>query len=141
MNARAIEDPGNSRSEREQPDADVPSGPPAPCSTPWRHDDAGGVYQDTRRVEVRELPDARIEDPGDVVVVVVVVRVTSSAICGTDLHVYDGAHRRRARAGVGPRAARGRRGEVAAAEQGIQRLRDAHHLAFSFLRYCGLSLW
>jgi transposase len=30
---------------------------------------------------------------------------------------------------------------VAAAERGIQRIRGTHHLAFSFLRYCGLSLW
>jgi transposase len=30
---------------------------------------------------------------------------------------------------------------VAAAERGIQRIRRTHHLAFSFLRHCGLSLW
>jgi transposase len=30
---------------------------------------------------------------------------------------------------------------IAAAERGIQRIRDAHHLAYSFLRHCGLSLW
>jgi transposase len=30
---------------------------------------------------------------------------------------------------------------VAAAERGVQRIRGAPHLAFSFLRYCGLSLW
>jgi hypothetical protein len=30
---------------------------------------------------------------------------------------------------------------IAAAERGIQRLRDTPHLAFSFLRYCGLSPW
>jgi hypothetical protein len=30
---------------------------------------------------------------------------------------------------------------TAAAERGIQRIRDTHHLAFSFLRHCGLSLW
>jgi transposase len=30
---------------------------------------------------------------------------------------------------------------VAAAERGIQRIRQAHHLPFSFLRHCGLSLW
>jgi transposase len=30
---------------------------------------------------------------------------------------------------------------ITAAERGIQRIRDTHHLAFSFLRYCGLSLW
>jgi transposase len=28
-----------------------------------------------------------------------------------------------------------------AAERGIQRIRDTHHLAYSFLRHCGLSLW
>jgi hypothetical protein len=30
---------------------------------------------------------------------------------------------------------------IAAAERGIQRIRQTHHLPFSFLRYCGLSLW
>jgi DDE superfamily endonuclease len=30
---------------------------------------------------------------------------------------------------------------IAAAERGIQRIRHSHHLAFSFLRCCGLSLW
>ncbi len=30
---------------------------------------------------------------------------------------------------------------VAAAERGIQRIRRTPHLPFSFLRYCGLSLW
>src|SRR5262245_23615282 len=49
------------------------------------------VYEDTRRVGVHDVPDASIEDPADVV-----IRVTSSAICGTDLHMYDG------RTGAGP---------------------------------------
>ena len=30
---------------------------------------------------------------------------------------------------------------TAAAEGGVQRIRGTPHLAFSFLRYCGLSLW
>ena len=30
---------------------------------------------------------------------------------------------------------------IAAAERGIQRIGHTHHLAYSFLRYCGLSLW
>jgi DDE superfamily endonuclease len=30
---------------------------------------------------------------------------------------------------------------VAAAERGIQRIRHTHHLAFSVLGSCGLSLW
>lgn len=43
------------------------------------------VFEDTRRVGVEQVPDAVIEAPTDVV-----VRITSSAICGTDLHMYDG---------------------------------------------------
>jgi glutathione-independent formaldehyde dehydrogenase len=41
------------------------------------------VFAGTRSVEVREVPDAVLEEPSDVV-----IRVTSSAICGTDLHMY-----------------------------------------------------
>ena len=29
---------------------------------------------------------------------------------------------------------------ITAAERGIQRIRDTHHLAYSFLRHCGLAL-
>jgi glutathione-independent formaldehyde dehydrogenase len=43
------------------------------------------VFADTRSVRVDEVSDAVVEEPSDVV-----VRVTSSAICGTDLHMYDG---------------------------------------------------
>jgi glutathione-independent formaldehyde dehydrogenase len=43
------------------------------------------VYEGIRQVGVHEVEDAVLEDPADVV-----VRVTSSAICGTDLHMYDG---------------------------------------------------
>jgi glutathione-independent formaldehyde dehydrogenase len=43
------------------------------------------VFVDTRSVKVEEVPDATVEEPSDVV-----IRVTSSAICGTDLHMYDG---------------------------------------------------
>jgi len=43
------------------------------------------VFEDTRSVKVEEVPDAELEEPSDVV-----IRITSSAICGTDLHMYDG---------------------------------------------------
>jgi glutathione-independent formaldehyde dehydrogenase len=43
------------------------------------------VYQGTRDVGVHTVADAVLEDPEDVV-----LEVTSSAICGTDLHMYDG---------------------------------------------------
>jgi glutathione-independent formaldehyde dehydrogenase len=38
----------------------------------------------TRSVIAEDVPDAVLEEPGDVV-----VRVTSGAICGTDPHMYD----------------------------------------------------
>ncbi|MCW2639504.1 MAG: Alcohol dehydrogenase GroES protein [Dactylosporangium sp.] len=49
------------------------------------------VYEDVRTVGVHDVADAGLEADSDAV-----VRVTSSAICGTDLHTYDG------RTGAGP---------------------------------------
>jgi glutathione-independent formaldehyde dehydrogenase len=43
------------------------------------------VYESTRQVGVHDVEDAAIEEPTDVL-----VRLTSSAICGTDLHMFDG---------------------------------------------------
>lgn len=43
------------------------------------------VYKEPRKVEVDEVPDPRIEAPTDVI-----VRITSTAICGSDLHMYEG---------------------------------------------------
>ena len=40
------------------------------------------VWQAPGQIELQEVPDARIEQPGDAV-----VRLTISAICGTDLHM------------------------------------------------------
>ncbi len=41
------------------------------------------TWQGLGKVEVKEVPDPRIEQPTDAV-----VRVTSTAICGSDLHLY-----------------------------------------------------
>jgi threonine dehydrogenase-like Zn-dependent dehydrogenase len=43
------------------------------------------VYQDVEMVSVEEVPDAAVELPDDAV-----VRVTTAAICGSDLHFYHG---------------------------------------------------
>ncbi|MEO3923944.1 glutathione-independent formaldehyde dehydrogenase [Micromonosporaceae bacterium B7E4] len=43
------------------------------------------VYHGPREVAVENVEDARIQDPNDVV-----VQVTTSAICGSDLHMYEG---------------------------------------------------
>jgi glutathione-independent formaldehyde dehydrogenase len=43
------------------------------------------VWQDVRKVAVEDVPDAELEASTDVL-----MRVTSSALCGSDLHIYDG---------------------------------------------------
>ncbi|GAA0996983.1 zinc-dependent alcohol dehydrogenase [Nocardiopsis tropica] len=42
------------------------------------------VWNGTRDVNTVNVPDPRIEDPGDAV-----IRVTSSGLCGSDLHLYE----------------------------------------------------
>src|SRR5947208_1874036 len=42
------------------------------------------TYQGKRDVRVEEVPDPKIEQPTDAV-----IRVTSSGICGSDLHLYE----------------------------------------------------
>jgi Alcohol dehydrogenase GroES-like domain len=43
------------------------------------------VYHGPRQVSVDEVPDARIEKPTDVL-----VQITATNICGSDLHMYEG---------------------------------------------------
>jgi len=42
------------------------------------------VWHATQDVRVEEVPDPKIEEPTDAI-----VRITSAAICGSDLHLYD----------------------------------------------------
>jgi threonine dehydrogenase-like Zn-dependent dehydrogenase len=42
------------------------------------------TWHGKRDVRVEEVPDPRIEQPTDAV-----VRITSTAICGSDLHLYE----------------------------------------------------
>ena len=43
------------------------------------------VWQGKEDVQVETVPDPQIQDPRDVI-----VRITATAICGSDLHLYDG---------------------------------------------------
>lgn len=43
------------------------------------------VYHGPRNVTIDKVPDAKIEKPTDVV-----VRITTTNICGSDLHMYEG---------------------------------------------------
>jgi glutathione-independent formaldehyde dehydrogenase len=51
------------------------------------------VYKEPFKVAVEEVPDPKLQHPNDVI-----VRITSSAICGSDLHMYEG--RTAAKAGI-----------------------------------------
>ena len=51
------------------------------------------VYTEPFKVAVEEVPDPKLQHPNDVI-----VRITSSAICGSDLHMYEG--RTAAKAGI-----------------------------------------
>jgi len=42
-------------------------------------------WYDSRDVRVEDAPDPRIQDPKDAI-----LRITSTSICGSDLHLYDG---------------------------------------------------
>ncbi|WP_344157830.1 alcohol dehydrogenase catalytic domain-containing protein [Kribbella yunnanensis] len=42
------------------------------------------TWQGKRKIEYGEVPDPRIEDPTDAV-----IKVTSTGICGSDLHLYE----------------------------------------------------
>ena len=43
------------------------------------------VYKGPRDVRVEKVPDPRIEQPTDVI-----VKITTTNICGSDLHMYEG---------------------------------------------------
>ncbi|MET9943029.1 alcohol dehydrogenase catalytic domain-containing protein, partial [Streptomyces halstedii] len=42
------------------------------------------TYQGKRDVRVETVPDPRIQDPTDII-----VKITSTGICGSDLHLYE----------------------------------------------------
>lgn len=86
------------------------------------------VYEDVRRVTVGDVPEPRIEESGDAV-----VRVTASAICGTDLHFYHG------KAPLSPGDSIGHEGVGIVEEVGPQvtRFRPGARVVMSFAVVCG----
>jgi threonine dehydrogenase-like Zn-dependent dehydrogenase len=80
-------------------------------------------------VRIEDVPDPRIEEPGDVV-----VRITATAICGSDLHIYDG---------FVPQMQRGDilghefMGEVVETGSDVARLRKGDRVVVPFVIACG----
>jgi glutathione-independent formaldehyde dehydrogenase len=89
------------------------------------------VFAGTRSVEVREVPDAVLEEPTDVV-----LRVTSSAICGTDLHMYDG------RTGAEPGLVLGHEplGVVEQAGSAVEMVKPGDRVVIPTHLYCGVCV-
>ena len=87
------------------------------------------VYEATRQVSVLDVDDAVLQDPADVV-----IRVTSSAICGTDLHMYDG------RTGAEPGLVLGHEplGVVEQAGQCVSLVRPGDRVVIPTHVYCGV---
>lgn len=87
------------------------------------------TWQGKRSVAVEEVPDPRIQEPSDVV-----IRVTSTAICGSDLHLYEL---------FGPFLAKGdvlgheTMGIVEEAGSAVTRLRPGDRVVIPFVIACG----
>jgi glutathione-independent formaldehyde dehydrogenase len=86
------------------------------------------VYQGPYEVAVEEVEDASIQDPTDAV-----IRVTSTAICGSDLHMYEG------RTGAEPGIIFGHEnmGVVEEVGPGVTKLRQGDRISLPFNVACG----
>ncbi|MDP8978623.1 MAG: glutathione-independent formaldehyde dehydrogenase [Actinomycetota bacterium] len=86
------------------------------------------VYKEPFRVAVEEVPDARIQDPTDAL-----IRVTSTCICGSDLHMYEG------RTGAEPGIVFGHEnmGVVEEVGPGVAKLQPGDRISLPFNVACG----
>jgi len=93
----------------------------------------------TKRVEVHTVPDPVIINPKDCI-----VRVTSTAICGSDLHLYDGYIPTMQRGDI---LGHEFMGEVVAIGGGVKKLKVGDRVAVPFAIacggcfFCGSGLW
>jgi glutathione-independent formaldehyde dehydrogenase len=87
------------------------------------------VFKDTREVVVDEVPDPKIEEATDAI-----VNVTSSCICGTDLHMYDG------RTGATPGLLLGHEplGVVAEVGKAVELVKPGDRVVIPTHLFCGL---
>lgn len=86
------------------------------------------VYQGPRNIVVSDVPDARIEKPTDVL-----VKITTTNICGSDLHMYEG------RTGVEKGKVLGHEnmGVVIEAGNAVERIKVGDRVCLPFNISCG----
>ncbi len=89
------------------------------------------VFTGPRSVAVQDVEDAELEEPTDAV-----VRITSSAMCGSDLHMYDG------RTGARPGMVLGHEsmGVVEQVGPAVQRVRVGERVVLPTHLYCGVCV-
>jgi len=81
------------------------------------------VYKGPNEVSVEDVPDATIERPTDVL-----VRITTTNICGSDLHMYEG----RTDFEVGRTFGHENMGEVIEIGNGVDAVKVGDHMEFRF---------
>ncbi|MEJ7773218.1 MAG: alcohol dehydrogenase catalytic domain-containing protein [Nocardioidaceae bacterium] len=86
------------------------------------------VYKGTRSVAVEEVPDAKVEQPTDAV-----IRITTTNICGSDLHMYEG----RAGVEVGKVLGHENMGIVEEVAPGVDRVKVGDRVPVPFNIACG----
>lgn len=86
------------------------------------------VYNGPRDVQVKEMPDAKIEKPTDVL-----VRITTTNICGSDLHMYEG----RTEMETGRILGHENMGEVIAVGKAVDRVKVGDMVCLPFNIGCG----
>ncbi len=86
-------------------------------------------WMGTRNIEVEQVPDPTIMSPGDAI-----VKITSTAICGSDLHLYNGFIPSMRRGDV---LGHEFMGEVVEVGKGVQSLRVGDRVVVPFPIACG----
>lgn len=86
------------------------------------------VYEGPHEVSVEDVPDARIERPTDVL-----VRITTTNICGSDLHMYEG----RTVMETGRVLGHENMGEVVEVGDGVDKVRVGDMVVLPFNISCG----
>jgi glutathione-independent formaldehyde dehydrogenase len=89
------------------------------------------VWKGKGKVAVAEVEDARIEQPTDVL-----IRISSTGICGSDLHMYEG----RTVAESGLVMGHENMGVVEAVGEGVRQLREGDRVVLPFNIACGSCL-
>ncbi len=86
------------------------------------------VYEGPRKVSVNDVPDAKIERPTDVL-----VRITATNICGSDLHMYEG----RTDFETGRTFGHENMGEVIEVGNGVDKVKIGDRVVLPFNISCG----